>query len=444
MTLVQGPVVERHSLGSTLHALLSTTALLLRLPFHLIYHFVLFRSTSPIVQELGRSPLAETAAVLVRHIFLHLGVAPGRALFSLGMGLPSSWVTRADAGGVKAYWVAPPSSGGSSKKSDDLVLYWIHGGAFTHDTAATCEPAFVALTKLLNARGVKFSIFHLDYSLAPEHIYPTQQRQILAGYRYLVDELGVPERRICIGGDSAGGNLVAGFLLHLARPSKRIQPPEDLRATPKQPSSALFVSPFIDLLSYNASRAPAYPVDFIDDGGVFHGSLRYVGAVEPYPPQLATWRRAPSWNPLRWIGNGTAADPPPRALVDLTVSAAQADEAVGLALLASPYVNPHVGTVKDLAWYKAALPGNGKTLVTWGGKEIFSDDIELWVDALKKAGVAPSELFKPLAVHDWPLFDAIVPTNSRDKNGGEQSRWDYGVGEIAKFLEARARKAKQA
>jgi len=127
MTLVKGPVVERHTLASTLHAILSTTALLLRLPFHLVYHFVLFRSTSPLVQELGRSPLAETAAVLVRHIFLHLGVAPGRALFSVGMSLPSSWVTRANAGDVKAYWIAPPSSGGSSKKSDDLCLYWIHG-----------------------------------------------------------------------------------------------------------------------------------------------------------------------------------------------------------------------------------------------------------------------------------------------------------------------------
>ncbi|GAA5907540.1 hypothetical protein JCM8208_001410 [Rhodotorula glutinis] len=442
MSLVKGPVVERRTLGSTLHALLSSAALLLHLPFHLIYHFVLFRSTSPLVQVLGRSPLAETAAVLVRHIFLHLGIAPGRALFSLGMGLPSSWVTRADAGEVKANWVAPPSSG-PSHKDDDLVLFWIHGGAFTHDTAATCEAAFVALAKLVNARGIKFSIFHLDYSLAPEHIYPTQQRQILAGYRYLVHDLGISERRICIGGDSAGGNLVAGFLLHLARPSKRIAPPEDLRPTPKQPGSALFVSPFIDLLSYNASRTPAFPADFIDDGGVFHGSLRYVGAVEPYPAELATWRRSPSWNPLRWFGNGTAADPPPRRLVDLSVSAAAADEGEGLALLASPYVNPHAGVVKDLAWYKEALPGDGKTLVTWGGKEIFSDDIELWVDALKKAGVAPLELFKPLAVHDWPLFDAIVPTNSRDKNGGEQSRWDYGIREIASFLEARAREAKQ-
>jgi len=203
----------------------------------------------------------------------------------------------------------------------------------------------------------------------------------------------VPEERICIGGDSAGGNLVAGFLLHLARPSRRIKVPKELGPTPRRPGvrhssagdlsrelnltesapplqSALLVSPFVDLVSYNASRSPSYTADYIDDGGVFHGSLRYVGAVRPYPASLDKWRRAPSWNPLRWFGAGTAADPPPGAFVDLVMSVEEADGGEGVELLASPYVNPHASVVKDLAWYKEAMPGDGKTLVTWGASAL--------------------------------------------------------------------------
>ncbi|BGP41260.1 hypothetical protein JCM10450v2_005302 [Rhodotorula kratochvilovae] len=437
LDLVKGPYQHRHSLASSVHLLLSTTALLLRIPFHLLYHYVFFRFRSPLVQELGRPPIAEVAALLVRHLFLKAYLAPGRLAFSLA--LPNKWVKTVEVGAVRANWIAPPD--GSSRKDDDLILYWIHGGGFFHDTAGACQGAFVELTKMLNKRGVKFSVFHLHYHLAPEFIYPSQQIEVLAGYHYLVNELGVPESKITIGGDSAGGNLVAGFLLQLARPNPRTKVPKALGPTPGKPGSALLVSPFIDLASHAPSRTAPYYADFIDDGGVFHGSLSYVGAVHPYPPSLEGWRRSPSWNPLRWFGNDVAAEAPPKGVVDFTAGVEDAESGDGLALLASPYVNPHPGVVKDLSWYKEALPADGKTLVTWGGKEIFADDITLFVDALKEAGVAPLELVKPLAVHDWPLFDAIVPTNSRHKNGGEQSKWDYGVRKIADFLEARATEA---
>lgn len=88
--------------------------------------------------------------------------------------------------------------------------------------------------------------------------------------------------------------------------------------------------------------------------------------MRPYPASLDKWRRAPSWNPLRWFGAGTAADPPPGAFVYLGKSVEEADGGEGVELLASPHVNPHASVVKDLGWYKEAMPGDGKTLVTWG------------------------------------------------------------------------------
>lgn len=98
--------------------------------------------------------------------------------------------------------------------------------------------------------------------LAPEHIYPSQQIEVLAGYHHLVNELGVPEERICVGGDSAGGNLVAGFLLHLARPSRRIKVPKELGPTPRRPgvrfSSAGDLSRELNLTVFAPSRSPPF------------------------------------------------------------------------------------------------------------------------------------------------------------------------------------------
>lgn len=133
--------------------------------------------------------------------------------------------------------------------------------------------------------------------------------------------------------------------------------------------SALLVSPFVNLVSYAPSRRPAVHLDLLHDGGVFNAALHYVGAVAPLPLELTSkgWRAGPSWNPLQWFSGRPSCDSPPEGIVDLSASVEEAErEQRGLKLLASPYVNPHPGVVNDLEWYKEALPGDGKTLVTWG------------------------------------------------------------------------------
>lgn len=77
----------------------------------------------------------------------------------------------------------------------------------------------------------------------------------------------------------------------------------------------------------------------------------------------------------------------------------------GLELFNSPYVNPSV--CQDLSWWKEALPGNGATMVTYGGKEIFRDDILEFIGVIDAAGVAPSFTKKALGVHDWILYDSV-------------------------------------
>lgn len=58
--------------------------------------------------------------------------------------------------------------------------------------------------------------------LAPENIYPSQLIELQAGYQYLTQNLGINPEKICLGGDSAGGNLVTSFLLHLVKPNPKL------------------------------------------------------------------------------------------------------------------------------------------------------------------------------------------------------------------------------
>lgn len=112
------------------------------------------------------------------------------------------WV-QVDVKGTRGHWIAPPNT---VRAEDDIVLYFLHGGAFILDTGGSCQIYFLALAKRLAALGLQASIFCLDYQLAPEYKYPSQLIESLAGYQYLVNDLGIPASKICMSGDSAGGN----------------------------------------------------------------------------------------------------------------------------------------------------------------------------------------------------------------------------------------------
>ncbi|GAA5902011.1 hypothetical protein JCM5296_007554 [Sporobolomyces johnsonii] len=427
LDLVEGdPSAGKHTIASSLHFGLVMLALLIRLPFHILLHYVFLRPWSPLVQLLGRPASVEVGVQAVRLIFGKVYLAPSRPVFAKRE--KDDWVELVEVNGTKGTWLAPPRT---ERKDDDLVLYFLHGGAFTFDTRGGCQPFYKLLAEELNLnRNIQFSVFCLDYQLAPEKIYPSQLIETLAGYHYLVNKLGIAEEKICLGGDSAGACLAAAFMLHLARPNPRIVVPQSLGPTPKRPGSALLLSPFIDLVSYAASRHDPVKLatDFVDDGVVFLGSLSYVGAAHP-----EGWHGGPRWNPFKWWGS--LCDAPPKGIVEEGLSVEEAEkEGRGIRMLSSPYVNPNPNVVKDWTWYTEAFPAPLKTMITWGGMEIFSDDVELLVKALKEAGVAPVELCKPLGSHDFILFDLIVPGSSKVKTGGEESKSDYGVRKIADFL----------
>lgn len=89
----------------------------------------------------------------------------------------------------------------------DRAVLWLHGGAFVTGSFAT-HGAFAAA--LARAAGVR--VYLLDYRLAPEHPHPAALDDATVALRY------VPEDRVVLGGDSAGGCLALLAALEPGRP----------------------------------------------------------------------------------------------------------------------------------------------------------------------------------------------------------------------------------
>src|SRR3954452_524562 len=94
--------------------------------------------------------------------------------------------------------------GGESPRA---ALVWFTGGGFVLGDLVTAEPTARSLAARLGA-----VVVCVDYRKAPEHTFDDAYDDALAAVRWVhdhADVLGVDERRIGVGGDSAGGNVAA-------------------------------------------------------------------------------------------------------------------------------------------------------------------------------------------------------------------------------------------
>lgn len=105
-------------------------------------------------------------------------------------------------GGISGWWCRP------EKVRPGQAVMHIHGGWFNWGSAQ----AFRNLGGYI-AASAGVAVFLPDYRLAPEHSFPAAVEDIRTCY------VGLTERgfsKIAITGDSAGGNLAIGLLVHLA------------------------------------------------------------------------------------------------------------------------------------------------------------------------------------------------------------------------------------
>jgi len=108
------------------------------------------------------------------------------------------------------------------------ILYYIHGGAYVMGLNSMYYNLSYNFCNIKN----DFAVVLLDYSLAPEHIHPTQINEAMDVWKELIKEFK-PEN-IIVGGDSAGGNCAMVLIQQIANQKMAL------------PKAAIFLSPVTD------------------------------------------------------------------------------------------------------------------------------------------------------------------------------------------------------
>ncbi|GAP90899.1 putative alpha beta hydrolase fold-3 domain-containing protein [Rosellinia necatrix] len=223
-------------------------------------------------------------------------VPPASADAYLGP-LASAAVRPATIGGT---WFphAPTDLRTDEKKT--VVLYF-HGGAFIQGDgrAATCGDL---ASRLLAARprgaGADL-VFSVQYRLSGcggANPFPAALQDAVSAYLFLVRTVGVPARRIIVGGDSAGGNLATALLRYLAEFGREIG---GSGGAEEPPRAALLFSPWVapfdhDGLAGSAQRA----TDFLPMRFPRWGAEAYAGDIPAGDADVARPYVTPLGNPF--------------------------------------------------------------------------------------------------------------------------------------------------
>jgi acetyl esterase/lipase len=128
-----------------------------------------------------------------------------------------------EAGGLPALWAVPKGA------STDRVLMCIHGGGFLGGSIYTHRKMFGHLAKATGARALLVS-----YHLLPERLFPVPAEDVMAAYRWLLDQ-GVSAGHIAFAGDSVGGWLAVTVQLNATEQGLPL------------PAAALLMSPCVDM-----------------------------------------------------------------------------------------------------------------------------------------------------------------------------------------------------
>ena len=107
----------------------------------------------------------------------------------------------------------------TSGEFNGKVIFYCHGGGFLGPAAESLEDMYIVDLVLALPGAV---IINFDYSLAPEHKFPTQIQQVLDFYLWLQSSsqevestFGFTPSEIILSGDSAGATLVVALTLIL-------------------------------------------------------------------------------------------------------------------------------------------------------------------------------------------------------------------------------------
>jgi acetyl esterase/lipase len=163
------------------------------------------------------------------------------------------------------------------------VILYLHGGGYIGTS-----PQMYAFFTSRVCRETDCAVFVADYRLAPEFPYPAGEEDATAAYEALRD-LGVPNERLFLAGDSGGGGLANSVLLSR---------PEHLAAI--RPAGLILFSPEVDLRLDEPSVTENAHLDIlpwnIPTASYLHGEDASSASISPlnavldgFPPTFVAW-----------------------------------------------------------------------------------------------------------------------------------------------------------
>ena len=220
----------------------------------------------------------------------------------MGRGAPKLPTCDVTIGDLPACW-----TGDEPAARRGIVLY-LHGGGFCMHLPATYAALAAELSRVTGMR-----VLLPQYRLAPEHPFPAGLDDCIAAYTWLLAQ-GTDPARICVAGDSAGGNLTLALLQSIRD-----------RALPV-PACAVLLSPVTDLSGSSRSWARNERSDWLF---TLHAKPLLCGAyagdealVHPrISPLLGDWRGLP---PLQFHVSSS------EMLLDDSVRAVERAQAAGV------------------------------------------------------------------------------------------------------------------
>jgi acetyl esterase len=114
-----------------------------------------------------------------------------------------------DSGNKVGLWHYYPRKSEKNRKRPALVFF--HGGGWIGGSVYTVENFCKLIAQLADA-----VVFNVDYSLAPEKPFPNGLNDNYYAVKHVynhAEDYGVDPEKICVGGDSAGGNYTAAVCL---------------------------------------------------------------------------------------------------------------------------------------------------------------------------------------------------------------------------------------
>lgn len=155
--------------------------------------------------------------------------------------------------GVKSYWL------NKELLNQKNIIVYLHGGVYTYGNFSTYHAMLSHLAKSFHA-----PILYIEYSLSPEHPYPTANNEIFNVYKELQRKF--KGSKITLMGDSAGGGLAIALV------------GKAQEANVPMPASLVLISPWISLKcvndSYETKKAldPILNKDFLYNHALMYSS----------------------------------------------------------------------------------------------------------------------------------------------------------------------------